>query len=190
MKNILIIGSSGKIGKHIYNLLINSFSIYTLNQNLDIKSDFQYDFKLMKGDLSGLKKIKFDYIINCAGLLPSSNANKKEFYSVNSNIFDVLYKFLDKKVCFIQLSTISVYGESILERPICEEDKTFPKNTYAKSKLDGEKKCNFFFKNNYIFRIPPVYYDLYDKTLYKRIFKNRLIDFKFSKRDKFHSFCS
>ena len=151
MKNILIIGSSGKIGKHIYNLLINSFSIYTLNQNLDIKSDFQYDFKLMKGDLSGLKKIKFDYIINCAGLLPSSNANKKEFYSVNSNIFDVLYKFLDKKVCFIQLSTISVYGESILERPICEEDKTFPKNTYAKSKLDGEKKCNFFFKNNYIF---------------------------------------
>jgi hypothetical protein len=55
-------------------------------------------------------------------------------------------------------------------------------------------KENFFqkkkFHNYYIFRIPPVYLNFEDKTIYKRIIKNNFIEMKFGNDSQLHSYCS
>ena len=88
------------------------------------------------------------------------------------------------------MSTNSVYGESIVNRDVFETEKVHPKNLYAKSKLQGEFFSKKQFKNHYIFRIPPVYLNFEDKTIYKRIIKNKFIEIKFGDDSQLHSFCS
>lgn len=187
MKSILIIGSSGKLGKYLTSRLDTMFHVTVLSRNT---SPFFYDFDKKTGNIDELKKINFDYIINCLGVLPSKKVKDQSFYNINSSSIDILSEWVNSSVIFINLSTISVYGESIKHRKIIENDKVNPKNIYAKSKLNGEKLVSKKFNKYINFRIPPVYLDYNDSTLYKRIIKNDLIEIIFNDDNQLHSFCS
>ena len=190
MKKILIVGSTGKIGSFLLNSLKSDYTIYTVSRSNSDNYNFYYDFDKQLGDLTLLKKIDFDIVINCVGILPSSNHSEESYYKVNSDSVNILASYIKSTCKYIFMSTISVYGESIVDRDIIETDKVHPKNLYAKSKLQGELFSKKQFHNYYIFRIPPVYLNFEDKTIYKRIIKTNFIEIKFGDDSQLHSYCS
>ena len=190
MKYMLIVGSTGKIGSFLKNSLKSDYTIYTISRCNPDNYNFYYDFDKQLGDLTLLKKIDFDIVINCIGILPSFNFSARSYYRVNSESINILASYLNNDCKYIFMSTISVYGESIENRDVKETDKVYQKNLYAKSKLKGELFSKKQFKNYYIFRIPPVYLNFEDKTLYKRIIKNNFIEIKFGDDSQLHSYCS
>ena len=190
MKKILIVGSTGKIGSFLLNSLKSDYTIYTVSRSNSDNYNFYYDFDKQLGDLTLLKKINFDIVINCIGILPSSNYSEESYNKVNSESVKILASYINSDCKYIFMSTISVYGESILKRDVIETDKVYPKNLYAKSKLQGELFSKEKFPNHYIFRIPPVYSSFNDKTVYKRLNKNNFIEIKFGDDSQLHSYCS
>jgi len=190
MKKILIVGSTGKIGSFLLNSLKSDYIIYTVSRSNSDNYNFYYDFDKQLGDLRLLKKIDFDIVINCLGILPSSNLSEESYYKVNSESVNILASYINSTCKYIFMSTISVYGESIVGRDIIETDKVYPKNLYAKSKLQGELFSKKQFHNYYIFRIPPVYLNFEDKTIYKRMIKTNFIEMKFGDDSQLHSYCS
>jgi len=190
MKKILIVGSTGKIGSFLLNSLKSDYTIYTVSRSNSDNYNFYYDFDKQLGDLTLLKKIDFDIVINCLGILPSSNLSEESYYKVNSESVNILASYINSACKYIFMSTISVYGESIIDRDILETDNVHPKNLYAKSKLQGELFSKKQFHNYYIFRIPPVYLNFEDKTIYKRMIKTNFIEMKFGDDSQLHSYCS
>lgn len=190
MKNILIVGSTGKIGSFLLNSLKSDYTIYTVSRLKSDNYNFQYDFDKQFGDLTLLKKIDFDIVINCIGILPSSNFSEQSYYKVNSECVNILASYINIDCKYIFMSTISVYGESIANRDVVETDNVYPKNLYARSKFQGELLSKKRFQNHYIFRIPPVYLNFEDKTIYKRIIKTNFIEIKFGDDSQLHSYCS
>tara|TARA_B110000971_G_C19948012_1_gene471947 strand:+ start:289 stop:1158 length:870 start_codon:yes stop_codon:yes gene_type:complete len=190
VKNILIVGSSGKIGSFLLDSLKSNYRIYTVSRYNSDDSNFYYDFDKQLGDLALLKDIDFNVVINCIGILPSSNFSELSYFRVNSESINILASYLNSDCKFIFMSTISVYGETIVDRDVIETDKVNPKNLYAKSKQQGEFFSKKQFKNHYILRIPPVYSNFEDKTIYKRIIKNSFIEIKFGDDSQLHSYCS
>ncbi len=190
MKKILIVGSTGKIGSFLLNSLKSDYTIYTVSRSNSDNYNFYYDFDKQLGDLTLLKKIDFDIVINCLGILPSSNLSEESYYKVNSESVNILASYMNSACKYIFMSTISVYGESIIDRDILETDNVHPKNLYAKSKLQGELFSKKQFHNYYIFRIPPVYLNFEDKTIYKRIIKTNFLEMKFGDDSQLHSYCS
>lgn len=190
MKKILIVGSTGKIGSFLLNSLKSDYTIYTVSRSNSDNYNFYYDFDKQLGDLTLLKKIDFDIVINCLGILPSSILSEESYYKVNSESVKFLASYINSDCKYIFMSTISVYGESIIDRDILETDNVHPKNLYAKSKLQGELFSKKQFHNYYIFRIPPVYLNFEDKTIYKRIIKTNFLEMKFGDDSQLHSYCS
>ena len=190
MKKILIVGSTGKIGLYLFNSLKKDYIIYTVSRSSSNNKNFYYDFDKQVGDLSLLRKIDFDIVINCIGILPSSNLPERSYYKVNSESVNTLALFCNNDAKYIFMSTVSVYGESITNMVINETDKVMPKNLYAKSKFKGEIFSKEKFPNHYIFRIPPVYTSFKDKTVYKRLIINNFIEIKFGDDSQLHSYCS
>ena len=190
MKNILIVGSTGKIGSFLLNSLKSDYTIYTVSRSNSDKYNFYYDFDKQLGDLRLLKKIDFGIVINCMGILPSSNLSEESYYKVNSESVNILASYINTDCKYIFMSTISVYGESNTNTKIYETDKVVPKTLYAKSKFQGELFSKKQFQNYFIFRIPPVYLNFEDKTIYKRIIKNNYIEIKFGDDSQLHSYCS
>jgi dTDP-4-dehydrorhamnose reductase len=190
MKKILIVGSTGKIGSFLLNSLKFDYTIYTISRSNSDNYNFYYDFDRQLGDLNLLKKIDFDIVINCLGILPSSNLSEESYHKVNSESVNILASFINSTCKYIFMSTISIYGESIADRDIIETDKAHPKNLYAKSKLQGELFSKKQFLSHYIFRIPPVYLNFEDKTIYKRIIKTNFLEMKFGDDSQLHSYCS
>ena len=190
MKNILIIGSTGKIGSFLQSKLKSDYIIYTVSRLKSSDYNCYYDFDKQLGDMSMLKKIFFDTVINCLGILPSSNLSENSYFKVNSESVNILASYINTKCKYIMMSTVSVYGEQIQVGDIKETDKIQPKNLYAKSKYKGEVFSKKQFQNHYIFRIPPVFCNFDDKTIYKRIIMTNLVDIKFGDDFQLHSFCS
>ena len=120
MKNILIVGSTGKIGSFLLNSLKSDYNIYTVSRFNSDNYNFYYDFDKQLGDLSLLKKIDFDIVINCLGILPSSNLSEESYYKVNSESVNILASYINSNCKYIFMSTISVYGESIIDKGILE----------------------------------------------------------------------
>lgn len=190
MKNILIVGSTGKIGEYLTETLSKKYNVITLSRKKANEKNFNYDFKKDEGNIAEIKNYKIDVVINALGILPTNNAELETFYKINADAIIVLRQFLNENTTFVQMSTVAVYGENIYGRPIVEEDPVKPKNNYAKSKLQGEFNVKSLFPKHYIFRIPPVFIDFKDATLFKRIVKNRFLEIKFGNDTQKHSFCS
>ena len=132
MKNIVLLGSNGKIGKVFLNNKKNKFNIHS-------DSHHKLD-KLL--DVSFLINKKIDFIVNCIG----STKNSSLFF--HSNFFVPLFiarslnKFSlisDKKIIFIHLSSIGVndpYGRLSISKLNLKIDQRSPLefNKYELSK--------------------------------------------------------
>lgn len=109
MKEVLITGASGFLGKHITQELERlEYSIDTIGRSgsvtftADLSKEVPLPFK------------QYDLVIHVAGkahVVPKSNLEKQEFYKVNLTGTKNLLEALEKKPkYFILISTVSVYG--------------------------------------------------------------------------------
>lgn len=187
---ILILGHTGKIGSFLFEKLVKTeHSLITLGRSKN-KSDIFHDFDKNEGDLHKLENLKIDLIINALGKLPKNKSNQLEYSNANIEALKILRKYLNRNTQIVQLSTISVYGEEVTDRAVKETDEIKPKNNYAITKLQAEEFIIENFRNHWVFRIPPVYNDLNDKILHKRIILNKIVEIIFNGDKQKHSYCS
>jgi len=81
MKNILVIGSNGLLGQTLVNRLVNSdYNLFALskgyNRNQKFKSNqyFDIDVTNKKALLKAINKVRPDFIVNTAAILPNTSA--------------------------------------------------------------------------------------------------------------------
>jgi len=161
--NILLLGSSGLLGRKIYE---NIKQVGKLNLFHNGKRKRKYNLER----INNLKKIIFkskpNLIINALGFTNIDLCEKnKKSYLVNvkiiKNIFLIKKKF-KLKFNFIQFSTDQIY-DSKNKRFNTENSTTVINNKYSKQKLDAEKIC---LKNNaLVFRT-----NFFGKTKFKNFF--------------------
>lgn len=147
MKNILVTGSSGYIGKN----LIQSY-----------EKEYRFDtFSLRKSSLVNCNLESIDVVVHCAALVHQKEQfSYEEYYKINVNYpFELARKAKENGVKqFIFLSTIAVYGDSYSF--LDESTKPLPTTSYGKSKLEAEKKLQKLMDENFcvsIIRLPMVY---------------------------------
>jgi dTDP-4-dehydrorhamnose reductase len=130
---ILILGSNGMAGHMIYHYLkeTNKYEIDTIARN---KATYNLDVTNFD-ELLKINFDKYDYIINCIGLLvKESNENKNLAYLINGALPNIIKNNTLSKI--IHLSTDCVFsGETGLYSEYSEKDG---KDIYAKSKSVGE----------------------------------------------------
>jgi nucleoside-diphosphate-sugar epimerase len=164
-QNILIVGSNGYIGSHIYKKYNSEWNIDTLDRQGKSNSTYNGDVTDINYVKSFVKKcIHYDAIIFLVGLAHDKGrkADYALFDKVNYqslvNLMTCLasmYK-LPKKIIFA--STISVYGERNEISIYNEETETCPFSPYATTKLLAEQYLEKSFNNIcWILRFAPVY---------------------------------
>lgn len=134
--SVLVSGSTGQLGQELQYL-----------SKLH-KDHITFSFKDRKGmDLSSEESIKkclktkYDYFINAGAYTAVDKAEKETAttYKVNAKALNYISRHSARQTKIIHVSTDYVYNWDP-QRPLYETDKTNPKNVYAQSKLDGEKK--------------------------------------------------
>tara|TARA_Y100001970_G_scaffold278280_1_gene383757 strand:+ start:172 stop:1089 length:918 start_codon:yes stop_codon:yes gene_type:complete len=159
---ILITGSQGYLARNLSKKLNTfGFACYGIGRGKwkgNVYKKWGY-YKNISGtinenNLQKYKKLKFKYIIHCAGgvspntSLVKSISKKKDYEKNVSSICSVLNYFALKnnkpKILFI--STISVYGNTKLKK-IKEENILHPISNYSINKVIAENICKDFYKN-------------------------------------------
>lgn len=147
--NLLLVGSSGYLGKNIYKALSGSCAIRcALSRASDIKP---HEF------------IGVDVVVNVAGLAHSSEAGFWDYNLVNSQFpYELASEARHAEVKkFVHISSISVYGSSA--RHIDESTTEAPDCAYGKSKLEGDRLLISLEQDAFEVVIirPPMIYGLY-----------------------------
>ncbi len=191
MKNILILGASGFIGKHLLNRYGRASEIRNNEKNicliafdknsandLILKSIDFYDLKLnqTKDIVDLISKSKINSIVHLAsGLIPASSESEfnreiEELVKPSYEIFKIASK-LDIKTLFIS-SGGTVYGKNSNPK---EEDELNPVNFYGKSKLlleDYLRSFNSESFNYYILRPSNVYGPFFNVNVKQGLISN------------------
>lgn len=149
-KKILILGSSGFIGKKLSVKLKKKFIIFN---SINKKDSFE---KIKKF----LIKNKIKYIIN----LVNNNRQKIKIIKYNKDLLNII-KNRDIKIIFF--STSLIYG--FTNKPLDERAKIKPFNNYTRNKSSIERLYKNSKTNYKIIRLSNVYDDEFKK---KGIFKN------------------
>jgi len=147
--SILITGSNGYCGSHIYKHFKNKndkFQVYSTSRRNQLNSNhIQHD--LFNPISINLFPKKIDCIIHCAGNLEHTS----EFSVVKDNLkmgFNICqYAIKAKCEHFINLSSIMVYGKNGIDLPINENSPKFPFTIYGLSKLLVENLINGMLSN-------------------------------------------
>ena len=138
--NVMILGASGFLGSHLCNFLKIKNTILrcgrSKNSNIVLKKIEQKKFSKI------LKKYTPDVIINLIALtnVDLCEKKKKKAEKINSGVVKIISQSvkktkLTKKIFLLHISTDQVYSGEGLHK----ENSVKPLNTYAKTKLSGEK---------------------------------------------------
>lgn len=145
MKNILITGSSGMLGKDIYTVFDkrNDFNVYGADRiyNDQIKNENQYIGDLTDSNFLQelIGKSTPDLIIHCAAIvnLKTCEENRELTNSLHIDLPRKLVDFTKRGIKLLYISTDSIFdGE---RGNYNEDDLPNPLNYYAKTKLEGER---------------------------------------------------
>lgn len=168
--NILILGSSGLLGRELYKFLKSYKKINVIHNGLrSRKFNFNNKFNLKKLILDSNPSL----IINASGItnVDYCENEKKNTYRINvttvKNIFKIKKKF-KLGFFFIQFSTDQLYDNKT-KIPNKETDKIYKNNEYSKQKLAVEKIClkenSTIFRTNFFGRSK--YKDSFDQWVFK-----------------------
>lgn len=157
-RKVLITGSNGQLG-HSLNLFLKSKSFIVYNTSLNIGPFNIEAINLsIENNVSILiKKIKPDYIINCAAYtnVDQCEKNKKDAYDSNVKIVKNILKNMSRDSKLIQISSdyifdgkASMYNEDSLPNPL---------NYYGKTKLESENLIRSSQKKYIIIRTGNLY---------------------------------
>ncbi len=171
-KRILILGSSGYLGKNFSKFFKNKYLIF----NSHILKKRKVDILKKKYLFNYLSKNKINIILNLSGqLLKNFNEYKKISIEGNKNLISYAKK---NNLLNIYFSSDQVYGRS-RKKPYNEKSKIAPINEYAKIKYLCEKLYNKSQTKYIIIRLSNVY----DTKFKKRGFLNNLKSY-FKKKKK------
>lgn len=172
---ILIIGSHGFIGNHLFEYLSNTNDIW--GADIAVKDGNQNYFLLDKSNTNFdaiFEKQQFDVCINASG-------NGSVPISLNSPVFDFelnvvnTIKLLDAirkfnpECKFINLSSAAVYGNPAL-LPVTEDVSLKPLSPYGWHKLYAEQICKEYF---YLYNLQTInlrLFSVYGENLRKQLF--------------------
>jgi dTDP-4-dehydrorhamnose reductase len=143
--NILITGTSGMLGKDIYNFFsrYSGYEVYgidlVINKEISLKHQIIGDLTDIYFTHGVLNTIQPKIIVHCAAIvnLETCQNNKELAYAVHVNITKNLAQFRPMDSKLIYISTDSVFDG--VKGNYTEVDKPNPLNYYAESKLEGEK---------------------------------------------------
>lgn len=166
--NILVTGKNG----YLSNRISNYFSKlgHKVNQ-----------ISLRNNSFLCCNYYNIDVVIHIAGVTPQKKYSSKHYYDVNYELTKKFYNTIStniKKCHFIYLSSMAIYGSSLMKKngkAISLYTKPNPKSDYGKSKLLAE---NFLLSKNdlikkTIIRVPTLYDDF--KTEYFYFYKKIML---------------
>lgn len=182
MENILILGSSGQLGKcireYVYNSKNNMFKtnyIFIGHDKLDVTDKFEV--------INMINTLKPNVVINCAAYtnVESAEENKDLAYDVNSTAVDnIAYACFLNNAYLIHISTDFVF-DGTKSNLYTEDDNPNPINVYGESKYDGEISA-LCYNNSIIIRTSWLYSEYgknFFNTMYNKITNNediRVVD--------------
>lgn len=175
MRNILLIGSEGFIGKHLRTYFENEKINVVSCDVVSIQRENYYQLVNTHSDLSAiLERTKFDVCINAAGSahVQFSYSNHYNDFSLNSVlVFTILscIKNTNPECRFLNFSSAAVYGNPAA-LPVSESQPTSPLSPYGWHKLYSEQICKEFFT---FFKIPTIslrVFSAYGPGLRKQLF--------------------
>lgn len=179
MKKILLIGSSGFIGKKLKTKLTKNYELIcpTKKKGFDITK---------KKELKKYFNHEIDVIINLSGQQNQNQTKmKKVIEKGNQNILDIAKK-INKKLVLIYFSTSLVYGNG--KRNKKESSKKNPLYEYEKMKYRVEKKYLKINQNYLILRLCNIYGGIRNKgvvdLITNSVQKNKLFSFDNLKTNK------
>lgn len=175
--NVLIIGSKGFIGRHLYSYFgSKGHKVW----GADVIADYSGEGNYFLIDVSNsdfntvFSQTSFDLCINCSGAasVPDSIRNPYRDYSLNTvNVFRILEAIRKRQpgCSFLNLSSAAVYGNP-LRLPVAEDAPVAPMSPYGIHKLQAEQICSEF---NEFYNIPTCsvrIFSVYGPGLRKQLF--------------------
>jgi dTDP-4-dehydrorhamnose reductase len=157
--NILLLGSSGVLGKELYKNIKSIQNVKIFHNGLLKK---KYDLLNVRRLEKTIKDSKPNLIINASAIsdIDICEKNKKKTYKINVGLVNNIFNIKKKnklKFFFFQFSTDQIYDSKKIT-PNKENCKLKINNEYSKQKIHLEKICkknkstifriNFFGKNN------------------------------------------
>ncbi len=186
MLNIFITGVDGYIGSQVaLDLLRRDHKVTGLDFDSMHRDPLMSsrNFQFFTADITDAETFPMgirdaDVFIHCAALVHrrSSDLSRENYFRINCEGTKNMLGFLDKDRLkqIVFLSTVSVYGD-IMDGAIPDENfRAVPEDFYGESKLAAEGAIREFsdrYKIPYtIFRLTPVYGDLFLLNINKRIY--------------------
>lgn len=174
--NILITGGFGLIGKNlVFELSKNiNISLFLISRNIKhdkkTKNIVTIDHDLLEPIPNDRIPDDINVVIHLAAI---AHKTSSEIMAINclmtKNITDA---FLDKKVKFIFISSVAVYGEANRTFPLKTSDYCKPCSSYGQGKLKDEEIISSSYKDFIILRLCPVI-EGDDTDLLKRVYLPR-----------------
>lgn len=142
-KKILILGSSGTLGRCLFNNLKKKNKYIVLHNGLiRRKFDLSYQFQIAKL----LNKTKPDLIINCSAIINIDYCERYKKKSKKINVETLNHIFFLKKKLNLDFKLIQISTDQMYNRSNClassEKSKTYILNEYTKQKIECENLCN------------------------------------------------
>ncbi|AVR44852.1 dTDP-4-dehydrorhamnose reductase [Christiangramia fulva] len=154
MKNILVTGASGQLGK-----CFQKHSKKYPHWNFHFLFSAQLDITSQDSIQKTFKEGNFDVCINCAAYTNVEQAENEpeKAFLINAEAVKNLAKITSENNCIlIHFSTDYVFNGNA-EAPYSEEDEVDPVNEYGRSKLQGEQFIQEIADKYYIFRTSWLY---------------------------------
>jgi UDP-glucose 4-epimerase len=174
---VIIIGSKGFIGHHLYNhCRRNGYEVWGADVLPDPINNEQYfliDSSFSDYD-SAFRHMKYDICINCSGAasVPESLQNPLKDYHLNAvNVFkilDAIQKY-QPDCKFLNLSSAAVYGNP-KSLPVQESAVPDPLSPYGFHKLQSEQICREFYEFYKIQTCSIRIFSVYGTGLKKQLF--------------------
>lgn len=151
MKSILIVGSKGFIGSHVYKTFSQNSAFFVFG--CDIVQDYNgINYQIIDSTNADFSEVfqqyQFDVCINCSGAasVPDSITHPLRDFQLNTvnvyKLLEAIHRFCPK--CrYINISSAAVYGNPN-SLPILESQTLAPLSPYGKHKLYAEQICEQF----------------------------------------------
>jgi UDP-glucose 4-epimerase len=149
--NILVIGSKGFIGTHVFNYFSSKADVncWGCGVSVDYVSEKYFQVDATNSDFNEIfETVKFDVCINCSGAasVPASLQNPVRDFSLNTyNVVRMLEAIRKHSAAckFVNLSSAAVYG-GVESLPVHESSPCNPISPYGHHKLYAEMICKEF----------------------------------------------
>ena len=165
MKNVLVTGAKGQLGKCLRDISLNYNDLhflFTSKKELDIENQSSLeDF---------FRKYKIDYCINTAAYtnIEKAESETNKAYQVNAEaVKNLIIECKKNETVLVQISTDYVF-DGKKRSPYKEIDKTIPLNVYGASKLKGEEYIKENCEKYFIIRTSWLY-SQYGNNFFKTI---------------------